>query len=93
MDEIFLGRVEFAAVPLEDRTEFLSDAQDYRKAVEYLVQFNAIEFIRSQRLNVGVISRVDSPGYYKTLDFVKQQSCIVTDHLMVWLSDMVASNS
>lgn len=87
LESVSLGRIDFAAVPLENRKEFLSDSSDYRESVEYLVQWDLLSFIRRERFPVSIVSRVFSK-YYITESFVRQEAKKTVLSLSEWLKEL-----
>ncbi|MFV9504231.1 MAG: hypothetical protein AB4911_06665 [Oscillochloridaceae bacterium umkhey_bin13] len=90
LESVSLGRVDFAAVPLRGKKEFLSDSSDYRESVEYLVQWDLLRFVRKEGIQLQVISRVRSK-YYITEEFIKQEANEVVQKLTDWLKELPSS--
>ena len=62
-DEVILRDIRFAAFPLASLKVFSSDAQDYREAVEALIQQRLLENLTDGRYPVPVVSRIRHNDY------------------------------
>jgi hypothetical protein len=62
-DEVILRGIRFAAFPLASLKVFSSDAQDYREAVEALIQQRLLEKLTDGQYPVPVVSRIRHNDY------------------------------
>jgi hypothetical protein len=62
-DEVILRGIRFVAFPLASLKIFGSDAQDYREAVEALIQQRLLENLTDGRFPVPVVSRIRHNDY------------------------------
>lgn len=91
LEEPSLGHIEFTAYRLPERQEFLSEATDFREAVEYMIQKNLIYLLTSNHMKIGCVSRVKGNTYQKR-DFVVQESEIASKFFFQWLSSIVGED-
>ncbi|MBL4701276.1 MAG: hypothetical protein JKX85_08450 [Phycisphaeraceae bacterium] len=80
-EEINLEGISFFAVPLSNYRGFWSDSSEYRRAVEFLVQNEMLNFLTKEEKNVLLVSRVNANGYCNT-GIVKNEAKIVARSLI-----------
>lgn len=80
-DDVHLEEILFLAVPLSDYSGFWLKSNEYRRAVEYLVQNEMLNFIAEYKKEVLLVSRVTANGYCQT-DIVKNEAKIVSKSMI-----------
>lgn len=83
--EVYLKRVEFAAVPLSQRSEFHGKGRVYREAVENLVQSRLVKYIASHKIQAVVVSSVRFNAYCD-IPFIQKEADILEELFSTWLS-------
>jgi hypothetical protein len=79
-EKITLEDIFFFAVPLSKYRGFWLDSNEYRRAVEYLVQNEILNFLSQEKKNILLVSRVTANGYCNT-ELVKNEARIVSRSL------------
>ena len=64
-DEVLLEKVDLAAIRFTSKEIFQIDSQEYRKAVEHLVQLQLLNWLYEQNLKVRIVSQTSSNAYGK----------------------------
>ena len=82
--EIPLDRVDFAAMRFASIEEFQNVGQEYRKAVEHLVQARLQDLIQENKLSIFIVSRTPR-NTYSDLDYVKEEAARIADALEPWI--------
>ncbi len=82
--EVPLDRVDFAAIRFASIEEFQNVSQEYRKAVEHLVQARLKDLIRENQLGIFTVSRT-SRNAYSDLDYVKEEAARIAGALEPWI--------
>ncbi len=67
-DEVPLEKVDLAAIRFTSKEIFQIDSQEYRKAVEHLVQLQLLNWLYEQNLKVRIVSQTSSNAYGKLQD-------------------------
>ena len=82
--EVPLDRVDFAAVRFASIAEFQNIGQEYRKAVEHLVQARLKSLIQENQLSIFIVSRTFRNAY-SDLDYVKEEASRIVSALEPWI--------
>ena len=64
--------------------EFQNAGQEYRKAVEHLVQARLQDLIQENKLSIFIVSRTPR-NTYSDLDYVKEEAARIADALEPWI--------
>ena len=67
-EEVSLEKVDLAAIRFTSKEIFQIDSQEYRKAVEHLVQLQLLNWLYEQNLKVHIVSQTSSNAYDKLQD-------------------------
>jgi len=86
-DKINLKDIIFFAVPLSNYNGFWLDSSDYRRAVEYLVQSEILNFLKKENKSVLLVSRVNANGYCD-IGTIKKEAKTVVRSLIYSLKDV-----
>lgn len=62
-EEVPLEKVDLAAIRFTSKEIFQIDSQEYRKAVEHLVQLQLLNWLYEQNLKVRIVSQTSSNAY------------------------------
>lgn len=71
-------------VPFQNSRKFSLDTNEYRVAVEYLVQNAVLKQLRERERNLCVVSRVHANAYCSQAS-VREEAGIITRAVMGWL--------
>lgn len=82
--EVPLDRVDLAAMKFASIEEFQNAGQEYRKAVEHLVQARLQDLIQENKLSIFIVSRTPR-NTYSDLDYVKEEAARIADALEPWI--------
>lgn len=82
--EVPLERVDLAAIKFTPKEIFQIDSQEYRKAVEHLVQQQLINWLYERNLKVRIVSQTSSNAYGKLQD-VQEEADRISDLLKPWV--------
>ena len=88
--EVDLEKVEFASVPLSQRSEFQGKGRVYRESVEYLVQTALVKYIHFHEIRAVIVSNVRFNAYCE-LPFVEEEADTVITQLSAWLFIVASS--
>ena len=83
-DEVPLGKIDLAAIRFTSKEIFQIDSQEYRKAVEHLVQQQLLNWLYERNLKVRIVSQTSSNAYGKLQD-VQEEADRISDLLKPWV--------
>ena len=83
-EEVPLEKVDFAAIRFTSKEIFQIDSQEYRKAVEHLVQLQLLNWLYERNLKVRIVSQT-SPNAYGKLQDVQEEADRISGLLKPWI--------
>ena len=83
-EEVPLERVDLAAIRFTSKEIFQIDSQEYRKAVEHLVQRQLLNWLYEHNLKIRIVSQTSSNAYGKLQD-VQEEADRISDLLKPWV--------
>lgn len=83
-EEVPLKKVDLAAIRFTSKEIFQIDSQEYRKAVEHLVQLQLLNWLYEYNLKVHIVSQTSSNAYGKLQD-VQEEADRISGLLKPWI--------
>lgn len=87
-DDITLRDIHFIAVQLSGYRGFWLDSSEYRRAVEYLVHCELLNFLSEAKISLCLTSRVNANGYCNSVT-VRRESEIVARSMFQALREIL----
>lgn len=87
-DSIYLKDILFFVVPLSKYSGFWLDSSEYRRAVEYLVQNEILNFLAENKKEVLLVSRVTANTYCQT-NIVRSEAEVVSKSIISSLRELI----
>ncbi len=83
-EEVPLEKVDFAAIKFTPKEIFQIDSQEYRKAVENLVQLRLSNWLYEHNLKIRIVSQT-RPNSYSKLQDVQEEADRISGLLESWI--------
>ena len=83
-EEVPLEKVDLAAIKFTSKDIFQIDSQEYRKAVEHLVQLQLLNWLYEHNLKIHIVSQTNSNSYSK-LEDIQEEAERISGLLKPWV--------
>ena len=83
-EEVPLEKVDLAAIRFTSKDIFQIDSQEYRKAVEHLVQLQLLNWLYEYNLKIHIVSQTNSNSYSKLQD-IQEEAERISGLLKPWV--------